>query len=376
MMNWRLCIFSALTIIVPILPLFAGESFRIGSMGLPMVSVTIGDSTGKMTPLWFLLDTGSNISILDNKIAKKMKIQNINAVKLRAAEGDLVSANEIIIPTIAFGSYRFNEIKALNADLANTVGLSEDGPFDGILGMDLLDGLIFEIDSERQIINWKPVMVDCYKIIKLTRSDKNQPQIEATANGQKIIFICDTGSNDFLTISTSEFKSSQSVLDSSSNSIVSGLEWKAKTVTDYEGKNIEIKIDNQKWCKPTIEFSNENTSRLGKVGLGTRTLFDFNNNNIGLITSTDGCLSIVPIIRCPIACHWTIHQGRRRLTIVGVKPGSVYEAKGLLSGDIITSVDDANEQNLTIVELRRRINLGSVKKINIERNKKAIAVIF
>jgi membrane-associated protease RseP (regulator of RpoE activity) len=133
------------------------------------------------------------------------------------------------------------------------------------------------------------------------------------------------------------------------------------------------------WTSPRIRVMEMGDSTiLGVEAFGSRILFDFPKNALGLVISPDGIIKVGDKIRCPIAVKWEMHSNKRSLFVFGVKPGSVYEKSGILPGDKIIKIDNLEDKTLTIKNIRQELSRKNANYIVVERanQRKQIQIDF
>ncbi len=116
-----------------------------------LVPVTIEHKGSEMHVL-MLLDTGSSRTVVSADTAGRLNIDLTKARKMwmQVADGALVEARQIQLNAITLGPHTKK-----NADI---LVIKHAGPpvrYDGLLGMDLLRGLKYNIDFQRQTITWE-----------------------------------------------------------------------------------------------------------------------------------------------------------------------------------------------------------------------------
>ncbi len=116
-----------------------------------LVPVTISYQ-GNQVDAQLLLDTGATGTVINTEIADRLNINLSTARKTRArvVGGAFVEAYQVILNRIVVGPHA-------KENMAVFV-IPYQGPrakYDGLLGMDLLRGLRYNVDLEKQIILWE-----------------------------------------------------------------------------------------------------------------------------------------------------------------------------------------------------------------------------
>ena len=99
-----------------------------------------------------LLDTGSSRTAINTEIADRLNINPAEAKKARAqvVGGAVIEVRHLRLTSITVGPHVKKE--------ADILIVQHQGPpvqYDGLLGMDLLRGLKYNIDFEKQIMTWE-----------------------------------------------------------------------------------------------------------------------------------------------------------------------------------------------------------------------------
>jgi predicted aspartyl protease len=113
-----------------------------------LVPVTIRYA-GKTTDANLLLDTGASIVTLHRNIAEKLKIRNTQKTQVQLAGGQLISADIARLDAVSVGPHRKKSIFVSIIDQ-----IDKNADYDGLLGMNFLRNLRYEIDFEKSVIRW------------------------------------------------------------------------------------------------------------------------------------------------------------------------------------------------------------------------------
>jgi predicted aspartyl protease len=119
--------------------------------GSVFVPVTLVYKSNEMD-VQLLLDTGSSRTVVSTEIADRLEINPTEGRKVRVqvVGGAVIEARQVRLTSITVGPHTKKETDILI--------LEHRGPpvkYDGLLGMDLLRGLKYNIDFEKQIITWE-----------------------------------------------------------------------------------------------------------------------------------------------------------------------------------------------------------------------------
>jgi predicted aspartyl protease len=162
--------------------------FRLSSGHLIQVEGRIGNQTH----LKFILDTGASISIVDQRIAEKFKLDAHPATSFNFDRN--LKWEMAILPDVQFGPIRAANVVVLVGDLARYSELARKA--DAIIGMDLLNlsnvtidfvagNLIFDLTQLKTYLAGGDPLTEC-------------PIVELQIQGRPVRLIADTGFSDIL----------------------------------------------------------------------------------------------------------------------------------------------------------------------------------
>jgi predicted aspartyl protease len=113
------------------------------------VQATIGYGVLE-TELLLVIDTGASVTTLFRPAVERIFMRGLNRTTGRTTSGDVLSVELATVDFIEVGPYRKERLQAGIVDVG---GQSVD--YDGLLGMNFLRGLDFNIDFDRGVIVWR-----------------------------------------------------------------------------------------------------------------------------------------------------------------------------------------------------------------------------
>lgn len=116
--------------------------------------IVMHGSLGPLKYVNFLLDTGTNPVVLDQRIARKLRLQAKEPARIVILDG-IRSGSSVELPSLEIGAFRRRNLRAVTADLAffqKALGVR----IDAIVGLDLLGQVRFVIDYPARTIHFGP----------------------------------------------------------------------------------------------------------------------------------------------------------------------------------------------------------------------------
>lgn len=121
----------------------------LGNSVLVPVKLVYG---GNEVDVSLILDTGATKTTIHTEIADQLSINlsNTKKTKVQVVGGDVIDAHMIRINSLSFGPHT-----SRNWDILIVPHKGSTAKSDGLLGMDVLRGLKYKVDFEKQVIIWE-----------------------------------------------------------------------------------------------------------------------------------------------------------------------------------------------------------------------------
>jgi hypothetical protein len=116
--------------------------------------IVVRGAAGSRNGLNFLVDTGTNPSVLDRRVAQKLHLQERPSIL--AGINGRVQAGQATVPSLQFGPIRRENVNMVVADLS-FFSKAIPVPIDGVIGLDLVGQTPFEIDYAASQISFGPI---------------------------------------------------------------------------------------------------------------------------------------------------------------------------------------------------------------------------
>lgn len=350
------------------------EKLSLGSIGVPLVWVQLRDKDGNSNRHCFMLDTGSNITVLDRALVTRYAVSTQTKAGVTTANGNLEGVKQIKINSISFGSNEMKDVEGIEMDLSSGLGSLEDGSLDGILGMNILKRHRFLLDFAKSTVEWDSNAPSDLHVTKIQWTTDRLPTIKVNIRHKFVPLECDTGFTRVLELPETYrqvLQLSPDILNTgmrmdSSGTWVSVNRWRIEDSVMLEGKT---------WQLPEVGFFDNGD--IGRIGMGAfqpRVWFDFPGEQVGLPLNTEGNMTVTPPKGFPLIVRWVSKNQKRLLLVQAVKPGSKYETSGIKAGDHLIKVDNLEGAQLNISSLRSHLEEGTTAQFVIERKNKKIEI--
>jgi predicted aspartyl protease len=155
--------------------------------------MVVQGSLGTGNAMNFLVDTGADPSVIDSKVAQRLKLNEVNG-KL-ALLNQNIEVKRAVLPSLKIGPLRAESLPILVRDLAflqSGLGVSVDG----VIGLDVLGRSNFALDYKR-----KRLIFGSVQPLNSRLSFQSGPPfitVQIEADGQQMNLLLDTGASGLL----------------------------------------------------------------------------------------------------------------------------------------------------------------------------------
>ena len=155
--------------------------------------IVVRGSAGPQKGLNFLFDTGVSNTLLDQRLARKLRLDQQPAVL--AGINGRVAAGRAIAPSLQIGPMRRDNLPVVIEDLS-FFERALPVRIDAVIGLDLVSHGVFEIDYSSHEINFGPL--SSFKNSLHFRMSGALPVVDAELNQTSIHLILDTGASSLI----------------------------------------------------------------------------------------------------------------------------------------------------------------------------------
>jgi len=117
-----------------------------GNSVLVPVKVTFGR---RNTTLQLILDTGATSTIIHEDALKSLGIGSSKGGKAQVAGGAVIETRKVTLERFEVGPYSLKSVSA------SVITHEQPGQYDGLLGMDFLRSVKYDIDFDRSVVIWE-----------------------------------------------------------------------------------------------------------------------------------------------------------------------------------------------------------------------------
>lgn len=342
--------------------------------GLPLVQVQLFRDDGTSKDVLMLLDTGSEMTILDRDLDAAFWTPNKDLANVTvdavAASGANVPAQPILLRQIRCGPWSRLGPMAIRLDLT-AINQTMDAPIGGVIGMNLLRGQCFRLDFRNQVLRWGGQVEGEYLRDLSFKKRDGIPLIKVDVDHRRLEVICDTGAEAFMSVSEQDAKAFKKERDPRSmgvNADLAGI-GPQKGIQTLSGS---VAVGSKVWCAPEVEV--DESSLMGTAAMWPSVWFDFKKNQVGFAVGPSGCLESKPPVKQALHAFWDRSSVPARLMVVGVKPGSRYESAGIRAGDVLQAFGDLRGDQLNLASLRQAVLAQKTRWVTVERKGLAMKI--
>jgi predicted aspartyl protease len=223
---WLLGLLTLLTVAAE--PVAKGSSGRSTAVGFDLYRgylIVARGSAGPAKDLNFLLDTGVSFTILDRRLARKLRLDEQPGV-LAGINGS-VTAARAIAPSLQIGPMRRDRLSVVIEDLS-CFDKALPVHIDAVIGLDLIGQGAFEIDYSSRQINFgrMPTLKNSLRL----RMSGGLPLIDAELDQTQVRLVLDTGASSLILFEPK----------TAAQAKTSAVEHSAKTMGEFAGKPVRL----------------------------------------------------------------------------------------------------------------------------------------
>lgn len=349
------------------------------------LQVRVNDSQ----PLWFVLDTGASLTILDAERAKLLGIKFSIVGKAEGAGGSLVDAG--LAKDVSFGLPGL-DFQARQTGVMSLSNLNRytGRTVEGVLGHNFFSRFVVEIDYAARIINlYDP------KTFQYSGSGESVP-IELKDNGPSVRarlalagrapiegnFRIDTGGSHALILNT-PFVKAQNILQAVSKTIAAPAAGVGGVTAVRLGRIQNLQLGRFTLEKPVTSFAQSTKGALadpnltGNIGGGSlrrfKIIFDYSNRRMILEPNS----SFIEPFESDMSGIVLTAEGVKldAFTIFYITENSPASEAGLRVGDVITAIDDKPSSALALDDVREMFKQnGREYLLSITRGEQAAQI--
>jgi len=221
---WLLCLLTILTVALePGAKGTVGRSIAVGFDLYRGYLIVVRGSAGPRKDLNFLLDTGASYTVLDRRLARKLRLDELPGVL--AGVNGRVAAGRAIAPSLQIGPTRRENLSVMIEDLS-CFDKALPVRIDAVIGLDVVGQGAFEIDYSSRQINFGPL--PSLKNTLRLRMSGGLPLVDAELDKTPVHLVLDTGASSLILFGPK----------TATQAKISAVEHSAKTMGEFEGKAV------------------------------------------------------------------------------------------------------------------------------------------
>jgi predicted aspartyl protease len=241
--------------------------------------IVVQGSLGTLEGLNLLIDTGSNVTSIDRRIARKLGLKG-QKHKL-ALLNQAARVERVVLPSLQVGSFRVESLLGLVQDLSfidTTIGIR----IDAVVGLDFLGHSSFAVDYESKKMLFGPIAAMSSAVPFKTGAPV--VTVELRLNGMPVRLLVDTGTRNLLLfecqLPEGLRKLPTRVVRRSFNSAATSFETKEILVSRVQLGAVERGPLRALLTNDSAFFDQSFDGTLGPTGLGLKWIaFDFERDN-------------------------------------------------------------------------------------------------
>jgi predicted aspartyl protease len=219
-----LCLVTILTVALePGAKGTVGRSIAVGFDLYRGYLIVVRGSAGPRKDLNFLLDTGASYTVLDRRLARKLRLDELPGVL--AGVNGRVAAGRAIAPSLQIGPTRRENLSVMIEDLS-CFDKALPVRIDAVIGLDVVGQGAFEIDYSSRQINFGPL--PSLKNTLRLRMSGGLPLVDAELDETPVHLVLDTGASSLILFEPK----------TATQAKVSAVEHSAKTMGQFGGKPV------------------------------------------------------------------------------------------------------------------------------------------
>jgi clan AA aspartic protease (TIGR02281 family) len=117
-----------------------------GNSVMVPVKVTVGR---RNTTLSLILDTGATSTIIHDDALRGLGVGTSKGGRAQVAGGAMIETRKVTLDRFEVGPYKLQSVSA------SVIEHEQPGRYDGLLGMDFLRSVKYDIDFERAVVIWE-----------------------------------------------------------------------------------------------------------------------------------------------------------------------------------------------------------------------------
>jgi hypothetical protein len=362
----------------------AGDSAQDIPIELNGVHIFVQARVNDSEPLWFILDTGASVTVVEKEKAKELGLPMKGEIEARGAGEGSQEASFLADVTYQVGSAKLIDQKAVALPMRSLEGLM-GREIDGILGYDFISRFVTVVDYDNRKLHLFDRKDYEYtgqgKVVPL-RLENGHPHVQATVTpfGKDPIqaeYLLDTGAGTTVGFALPFVEKHDLLASLPKKAFYVGGGGVGGETKSYVGRVEQLEIEGFEMRDAVCGFSQDkagagaNPDRAGLIGGEVlerfKVIFDYERSRMIL---EPGARYGTPFEQN--LGGFAVKTGGRgawhEFTVRYVQEGSAADKAGLKKGDVVLSFDGRSAEELTISDFRELCRKGPRKvQMMIER---------